>query len=163
MRIGWLVLIALSGLILVGCGNQPTVIIVSGITFDNEEIAQGQQLYAQNCASCHGANGEGQFPNAPNQPDATGRVGAPPHNETGHTWHHTDDFLIRYTREGGVSLTDPANFYPMPAFGDQLSDAQIALVTAYIKTMWNDEQRTSQQRAVAATRQNPLMIQPPGN
>jgi len=51
----------------------------------------------------------------------------------------------------------------MPAFGDQLSDAQIALVTAYIKTMWSDEQRTSQQQTVAATRQNPLMIQPPGN
>lgn len=58
--------------------------------------------------------------------------------------------LIRYTREGGISLTDPVNFYPMPAFGDQLSEDEILTVLAYIKTMWNDEQRTRQKQASEA-------------
>ena len=47
------------------------------------DIAQGETLYVQSCASCHGANLEGQ----PDwrTPDATGRLPAPPHDETGHT------------------------------------------------------------------------------
>ena len=150
MRLRWIALLGLFGLVLVGCGSQPADIIVSGVTYDTEQIAQGQQIYAQSCASCHGVTGEGQFPDAPNQPDATGRIGAPPHNGNGHTWHHGDEMLIRYTREGGISLTDSVNFYPMPAFGDQLSEDEILAVLAYIKTMWNDEQRTRQQQATEA-------------
>ena len=146
-RLWWTGLLGLFGLVSVGCGSQPVEIIVSEVTYDTEQIAQGQQIYAQSCASCHGANGEGQFPDAPNQPDATGRIGAPPHNDNGHTWHHGDEMLIRYTREGGISLIDPVNFYPMPAFGDQLSEGETLAVLAYIKTMWNDEQRSRQQQA----------------
>jgi len=138
LRIALVALIVLVGLILFGCGNQPTVIIVSGVSFDTEQIAQGQQLYAQNCASCHGANGEGQFPDSPLSMDEAGRFGAPPHNANGHTSHHPDDWLIRYIREGGVSLDNPELYYPMPAFGDQLSDEQISLILAYIKTLWNE-------------------------
>jgi mono/diheme cytochrome c family protein len=138
MKIGWLGLIGLLGLALVGCSNQPRTINVSGVSFETEQIAQGQQLYAQYCASCHGANGEGQFPDAPLLPDQTGRFGAPPHNGNGHTSHHPDDWLIRYVREGGVSLRNPEIYYLMPAFGDQLSNEQISLIIAYIKTIWND-------------------------
>ncbi|MEP7291102.1 MAG: cytochrome c [Chloroflexota bacterium] len=136
MKISWLCLIALLGLALVGCSNQDGTINVSGVTFETEQIAQGQQFYARYCASCHGANGEGQFPDAPLLPDTTGRFGAPPHNGNGHTSHHPDDWLIRYVREGGMSLRNAETFYPMPAFGDQLSDEQIALIIAYIKTIW---------------------------
>ncbi len=138
MKIGWVGLIGLLGLTLVGCSNQPRTINVSSVTFETEQIAQGQQLYAQYCASCHGTNGEGQFPDAPLLPDQTGRFGAPPHNGNGHTSHHPDDWLIRYVREGGVSLRNPEIYYLMPAFGGQLSDYQISLVIAYIKTIWNE-------------------------
>jgi len=112
--------------------------MVSGVIFDSEQIVQGQQLYAQNCASCHGVNGEGQFPDSPLSMDRAGRFGAPPHNANGHTSHHPDDWLIRYIREGGVSLDNPELYYPMPAFGDQLSAEQISLILAYIKTLWNE-------------------------
>ncbi|MCA0455360.1 MAG: cytochrome c [Chloroflexi bacterium] len=112
---------------------------VSGISFDTKQIAQGQQLYSQYCASCHGANGEGQFPDLPLLPDQTGRLGAPPHNGNGHTSHHPDDWLIRYVRESGVSLHYPEIYYLMPAFADQLSDEQISLIIAYIKTIWNEK------------------------
>jgi mono/diheme cytochrome c family protein len=123
--------------VLVGCGSQSATTTVSGVVFDEAQIARGQQLYAQFCASCHGANGEGQFPDFPLLPDETGRFGAPPHNGYGHTSHHPDDWLIAYVRKGGVSLQNPDLYYPMPAFGDQLSDDEIAHIIAYIKTIWN--------------------------
>lgn len=110
--------------------------------FTPDEIEQGRAVYAQYCAACHGANGEGQFPAAPLEPDATGRYGAPPHDGTGHTWHHSDALLIRYVTEGGFA--DPNRFYPMPPFGAVLTEDQILYVLAYIKTMWDDEQRGRQ-------------------
>jgi mono/diheme cytochrome c family protein len=138
MRLKASLLSGLLSVLVVGCGSQSATITVSGVTFDEAQIAQGRQLYAQNCASCHGANGEGQFPDFPLLPDETGRFGAPPHNGYGHTSHHPDDWLIAYVRDGGISLRNPELYYPMPAFGDQLSDEQIAQIIAYIKTIWHE-------------------------
>lgn len=109
---------------------------------DSESYNIGQTVYTSYCAACHGAQGQGQFPDAPMQPDDTGRIGAPPHNETGHTWHHEDELLIQIIREGGMG--SPEMFYPMPPFGEILSDEQITAVIAYIKTLWTDEQVESQ-------------------
>lgn len=143
----WLAVVA--SLLISACGADPGI-RVRGERFTEEQLARGEQLYIQNCASCHGLNGEGQFPASPLEPDATGRLGAPPHNETGHTWHHGDELLIRYVLEGGISLTDPTNFYPMPAFGDQISETDVMTIIAYIKTMWTDEQRARQQEVTDA-------------
>ncbi|MBC8171643.1 MAG: c-type cytochrome [Anaerolineae bacterium] len=112
--------------------------------FTTAQLTQGQQVYSQHCASCHGPAGQGQFPLTPLEPDQTGRLGAPPHNETGHSWHHSDVVLIRYVLEGGFS--DPTRFYPMPAFGNLLNDDQIIALLAYIKTMWTPEQRDMQRQ-----------------
>ncbi len=46
MKIAWLGLIGLFGFVLVGCSQSGSV-NVSGVSFDSEQIAQGQQLYAQ--------------------------------------------------------------------------------------------------------------------
>ena len=110
----------------------------------------GEQVYAQNCAACHGGNGEGQFPDNPRARDASGRYGAPPHDDTGHTWHHDDDLLYQIVREGGMG--NPEDFNPMPAFGDRLSDGEIEAVIFYIKTFWTEEQRLNQQRTTEAVR-----------
>ena len=115
-----------------------------------ETLAQGQQVYASRCASCHGPNGEGQKPEAPLEPDETGRFPAPPHDGTGHTWHHDDDLLFRIVKEGGVGGD---MFYEMPAFGESLSDDEIWAVLAHIKTMWTDEQRRMQRERTEAVRQ----------
>jgi mono/diheme cytochrome c family protein len=58
----------------------------------HRDIVAGQSLYADSCASCHGANLEGQ----PNwqSPNADGVLPAPPHDRTGHTWHHDDELLF---------------------------------------------------------------------
>src|SRR5437879_12955198 len=65
---------------------------------DTAKVARGAKVYAENCAACHGAKLEGQpdwrrpFPN--------GRMPAPPHDESGHTWHHTDEVLFGITKYG---------------------------------------------------------------
>ena len=119
------------------------------IATNPEAYTLGQQVYIQNCASCHGENGEGQFPDAPMQPDRTGRIGAPPHNGEGHTWHHDDDLLYQIVREGGMG--NAQMFYPMPAFGEQLSEEEIEAVIFYIRTFWTEEQRQRQQAISNAT------------
>lgn len=90
-------------------------------------------------------------PDAPLQKDETGRFPAPPHDETGHTWHHDDDLLIEIVRDGGMG---DENFYEMPAFGAALDDAEIKAVLAFIKTMWTDEQRAAQQARTEAARES---------
>ena len=52
-------------------------------TTDNSVIVNGKKIYADNCASCHGVNLEGQKNWMSRLPD--GLMPAPPHDETGHT------------------------------------------------------------------------------
>lgn len=131
---------------IMGCSNSE-----DGVSQASEEtIALGQRVYAVRCASCHGINGEGQKPEAPLEPDETGRFPAPPHDETGHTWHHDDDLLVRIVKDGGMGGD---MFYEMPAFGDILSADEIEAVLAFIKTMWTDEQRQMQHDRTEAIRQ----------
>lgn len=133
----------------------PADIVAYAQLADEETLALGQEVYEANCASCHGINGEGQFPDAPMQPDDTGRIGAPPHDSTGHTWHHADELLYEIVRDGGAGTPD--RFYPMPAFGDQLSDDEIVAVIDYIKTMWSEEERLIQaERTLLARSQSTL-------
>lgn len=120
------------------------------IATNPDTYALGEQIYAQNCASCHGENGEGQFPDAPMERDSTGRLGAPPHTGDGHTWHHDDDLLYEIVREGGMGNAEM--FYPMPAFGDHLSNEEIESVIFYIRTFWTEEQRQRQRAATNAVR-----------
>ena len=131
------------GWMLTACSTNTIPVTFQGRVIDNTSVQQGKQVYGQYCAACHGTDGQGQFPDAPVMPDETGRYGAPPHNEVGHTWHHDDALLFRYVQQGGMG--DPDAFYPMPPFGDQLSDDEIIAVIAYIKTMWTDDQRMYQQ------------------
>jgi mono/diheme cytochrome c family protein len=99
---------------------------------------RGRALYLQHCASCHGPNLEGQ-PNWQNrQPD--GLLPAPPHDASGHTWHHSDEQLFAITKKG-VSAIVPNYRSAMPAFEGVLSDEEIRLVISYIKSTWPEEQR----------------------
>jgi mono/diheme cytochrome c family protein len=109
---------------------------------DSAVYKQGQQIFETTCASCHGINGEGQFPDAPLKQDETGRYGAPPHNDEGHTWHHDDDLILQIMNEGGMGT--PTQFYPMPTFAEALSTDEKIAVVSYIKTMWNEENLATQ-------------------
>jgi mono/diheme cytochrome c family protein len=111
----------------------------------SEEIALGERLYAEHCASCHGAELEGQ-PNWRN-PLPDGRYPAPPHDASGHTWHHDDAFLFRATKFGGQAMALRGFLSGMPAFADTLTDAEISSILTYIKSRWPLEIRARQARA----------------
>ena len=98
-------------------------------------LALGRKLYSQHCGACHGMKLEGQ-PNwqrkLPN-----GRMPAPPHDESGHTWHHPDEVLFGITKHGLVPPYAPPGYQSdMPAFAGTLSDQEIRAVLAYIGSHW---------------------------
>jgi mono/diheme cytochrome c family protein len=101
---------------------------------DPELVALGERLHADHCASCHGVELEGQ----PDwqQPLPEGGYPAPPHDETGHTWHHGDQLLFDYTKHGGSAVVSGSFTSNMPGFGDQLTDDEIWAVLAFIKSHW---------------------------
>lgn len=106
---------------------------------NRELVARGKTIYASHCASCHGAKLEGQANWRQRLPN--GRLPAPPHDETGHTWHHPDAVLIDITKNGLVpEKTAPKGYESdMPAFGKVLTDEEIVAVLAYIKSSWPAE------------------------
>lgn len=101
---------------------------------DAKLVALGQKVYAAQCASCHGANLEGEKDWQQRLPD--GGLRAPPHDETGHTWHHPDRLLFHITKFGGQSVAPQGFKSNMPKFGNKLTDREIAAVLAYIKSTW---------------------------
>ena len=102
---------------------------------DAQKVALGAKVYAQNCAACHGAKLEGQADWR--KPLPNGRMPAPPHDESGHTWHHPDHVLFGITRSGLAAPYAPAGYQSdMPAFAGKLSDDEIWAVLAYIKSHW---------------------------
>lgn len=107
------------------------------------DLERGERVYQKFCALCHGANLEGQADWRQRQDN--GRLPAPPHDETGHSWHHPDDVLFGITKFGLVPPYGPAD-YPsdMPAWGEVLSDADIWNVLTYIKSRWPERMRQYQ-------------------
>lgn len=119
-----------------------------------DQLAQGRAIYQANCAACHGQSGEGQPSWRRQNPDET--YPAPPHDATGHTWHHGDGLLFRIVRDGGKIYETPGFKSAMPAFGDRLSGEEIRAVIAYLKTLWDTEKRTYQ---AEASKNDPLPSQ----
>ena len=107
-----------------------------------ERIDRGRAIYAANCASCHGENLEGQPDWKSRLP--SGRLPAPPHDASGHTWHHPDGVLIRITREGPAAIVGGGYESDMPGFADVLSDDEIRAVLDFIKSTWPDRERNHQ-------------------
>lgn len=132
--------------------NWPTASTVGANPDDPAQVSWGKAVYAENCAACHGANLEGQ-PNWQVRRD-NGRLPAPPHDETGHSWHHPDKQLFRITELGVKPPLAPKGYESdMPAFGDTLTDEQIWAVLAYIKSTWPAETRARQSRRNKAATQ----------
>ncbi|MGB3716909.1 MAG: cytochrome c [Candidatus Promineifilaceae bacterium] len=112
-------------------------------TLDSDEITLGQEVYAENCAECHGDSREGEANWQQQNEDSSFR--SPPHDASGHTWHHGDNVLIESIRLGGPRLPDNiGGFSNMPAFGDTLTEEEIAAVLTYIKSTWSEDIRRIQ-------------------
>jgi mono/diheme cytochrome c family protein len=111
-------------------------------------IALGREVYDLHCAACHGAGLEG----APDwrTPLPSGRLPAPPHDATGHTWHHPDAVLFRIVRGGTAAFVGGGYESDMPGFGGVLSDAEIEAVLAYIRSTWPERERRFQREVTRA-------------
>ncbi|MEK9752652.1 MAG: cytochrome c [Rhodospirillaceae bacterium] len=109
-----------------------------------KQVALGAKLYAANCATCHGDKLQGE----PNwrYKKADGTLPAPPHDASGHTWHHNDQLLFDYTKQGGQALAPEGFKSGMPAFSGTLSDDDIWAVLAFIKSRWPKEILARQNR-----------------
>ena len=118
---------------------------------DTMIVERGHKIYLRHCASCHGTNLEGQ-PNWRVR-DANGYLPAPPHDQSGHTWHHADKQLIELTKFGTAKIVGGNYKSNMPAYQGILSDRQIVAVLSYIKSRWPENiQRRHDRLNVAKTR-----------
>lgn len=98
-------------------------------------LARGAELYQLHCASCHGADGEGQ----PNWKVAgeDGSLPAPPHDASGHTWHHADAQLLEIIARGGTVYMPESQ---MPAFEGILTADEMRATLDHIKRWWGPEE-----------------------
>ena len=105
------------------------------------DLDKGAELYAGNCASCHGAQLEGQPDWRTSGPD--GMFPAPPHDVTGHTWHHDTQILLDYTLLGGQAALEAMGVTDfrsgMPAFAGQLSEDEVLDILGYIRSTWPEQ------------------------
>ena len=74
---------------------------------DSGRAAEGKQVFADTCAACHGADGGG---------------GSGPRLQ-GEQAYTDPELVVKQIREGGGG---------MPAFGDQLSEQELADVSAFV-------------------------------
>ena len=113
---------------------------------DNQAIVEvGRSVYQSYCASCHGKQLEGQA-NWRRRLD-NGMLPAPPHDKSGHTWHHADDLLFEITKYGMAKVVNDPNYLTMmPLFGPVLEDKEIIAVLSYIKSTWPAEERAWQEK-----------------
>lgn len=117
---------------------------------DPATVADGQQLYTEYCASCHGAELQGQPNWRQRQPN--GRLPAPPHDASGHTWHHDNGSLFRITKYGIAGLVGGDYQSDMAGYESILSDAEIIAVLSFIKSRWPTDIRRRHDR-IKANRQ----------
>lgn len=110
---------------------------------DASARADGRAVYDAHCARCHGDALQGQPDWRIRKPD--GRLPAPPHDETGHTWHHPDHVLFEIVKFGLVPPNAPPGYASdMPAFNGVLNDGEIRAVIEYIKSRWPEPVKTRQ-------------------
>jgi len=106
-----------------------------------DQVSRGRLVYNGNCASCHGDNLQGQPNWRERKPD--GRLPAPPHDDTGHSWHRADEQLFRITKNGAKPPLAPEGYESdMPAFAETLSDEE----------MWAERVRGPRNRALTKSR-----------
>ena len=140
--LGMLLLVAavvVFGLLLIRTGSDGDLYV--------SDLARGEAIYAEACAACHGANLQGEANWRSPGPD--GRLLAPPHDASGHTWHHADRVLMDITMRGTAAVVGGGYKSNMPGFGDAYSEEELRDVLEWIKTHWPERERTHQAQVTA--------------
>ena len=111
LKVARTVVVATVAFISAGCINTSPIAAPS----DDPELVEGQQVYASQCASCHGVQGEGGRGNQLSE----GRVLT--------AYPNASDQLELVVNGSGQ----------MPAYGKRLSEEQLAAVTRYTREVIN--------------------------
>jgi len=134
----------------IGAGVLVGGVLIMGFAYyiqtsrSGNQLALGRAVYEKNCTSCHGVRLEGQPGWQRRLP--SGRMPAPPHDASGHTWHHPDAMLFGITKHGPVpgKYASPGYQSDMPGFRQMLFDDEIWDVLAYVKSHWPAKIRQAQ-------------------
>jgi mono/diheme cytochrome c family protein len=139
------VVVALVAMVLLGAlvlkGGVDNAVHFADAT-DAAAVARGAVIYRHHCAACHGDHLQGQ-PGWKVIP-ADGVLHAPPQDDTGHTWMHSDEDLFGFVKYGMADYLPPGLVSSMPAFAGKLGDAQIEDTLAFIKSHWSVGMRAYQ-------------------
>lgn len=142
MRLGLAIAVAIPVLAAAAAGAWYGLRDETSSPADPEHLAMGRQIYDAHCASCHGANLEGEP--GWEQRRADGTLPAPPQDASGHTWHHPDQQLFAIVKLGIAPFAGPDYKTNMQGFGEVLSDDEIWAVLDYIKSRWPEPIRAQQ-------------------
>jgi mono/diheme cytochrome c family protein len=102
----------------------------------------GAGVYATNCSSCHQSNGKGlagAFPPLADNPVVDGDPKALLH-------------IVKFGLNGKITVGTQAYNGTMPAWGQNLSDAQIASAVTFIRASWGNHASAVSAADVAATK-----------
>ncbi|HTV91613.1 MAG TPA: cytochrome c [Verrucomicrobiae bacterium] len=103
----------------------------------------GAKIYVQNCSSCHQAAGQGvpgMFPPLAGNPTVTGDPTAVIR-------------IVKYGMNGAINVAGTSYNGMMPAWGQSLSNADIASAVTYIRSAWGNKASAVTESAVAAVSQ----------
>ncbi len=100
--------------------------------YSPSQVSKGKQVFANNCASCHGYNAEKTIDWEKTLADYS--YPPPPLNDKAHAWHHPYSQLVTIIKKGGKPYKGD-----MPAFKDTLSDKEIDEAIAYFQSFWSDK------------------------
>jgi len=119
-------------------------LMTTNVVEPEQTIYEGKVLYLANCVTCHGVNLQGN-PNWRSGTDKDGQRLPPPHNGTGHTWHHSPEILFQIIKYG-FKIYDE-NYEGKMVGNENLTDKEIYSLLEYIKSVWPEELRTNYTKA----------------
>jgi mono/diheme cytochrome c family protein len=93
------------------------------------EASDGAKVYQTNCSTCHQPSGEGlqgMYPPLAGNPVVVGDPATVIHD-------------VKYGLSGKLTVAGHPYNGMMPAWGQQLSDADIASVVTYIRSAWSNK------------------------
>lgn len=108
-----------------GASAQATTAVAQNVT----SASAGAKIFNQNCSSCHQPNGrgiQGEFPPLAGNPTVAG-------SDT------TVIHIVKYGLSGPVKVKNVQYNGMMPAWGQQLSNADIASVLTYVRSAWGNQ------------------------
>lgn len=126
-RFLWSSLVAIALIAVAAFAFLPKANNISTQTIPDEVLTMGETIFQTNCASCHGATGQGY----------QAVKEAPALDGSEHSWHHADSQIKKLIRTGGQI---------MPAVGKDFSDEEIEAVMTYYKQWWGKQQRIFQEK-----------------